>query len=155
MRFLFLFGRCRPVVHGLVHPGGVPLAEARRPLGWPGWRVQPLRGHRPPVPSARTLGRPPSIKGIFFNFILFFLSGNELIPEPRDWLLAKLQLRAQLAELGLVVFFIAICSLISLSSGDWKQNSRKSAAGLGDGFVGPAQVCAHVCLRVPPHTVPI
>lgn len=53
----------------------------------------------PPAPW----GSHPQLRGFFFKY--FIRSGNKLGPEPRDWLLAKLQLQAQLAELGLVGFF--------------------------------------------------
>lgn len=38
-----------------------PRAPRRSASGMRGWR-----SHRPPGPSASTLGQPPSIKGIFF-----------------------------------------------------------------------------------------
>lgn len=52
-----------------------------------------------------------ALKLFKFSFILFCLSANKLAPQPCDWLLAKLQLWAQLAEFGLVGFFY--CNLFT------------------------------------------
>lgn len=104
----------------------------------------------PPAPW----GSHPQLRGFFF-FKYFIRSGNKLGPEPRDWLLAKLQLQAQLAELGLVGFFFYLFILLQsvhlfpFPGVIGSKNSCKSAAGLGGGFVGPARVC------VPPHAVPM
>lgn len=120
-----------------MHPAGAPLG-----CGAGGLIVLPAP---PPAPW----GSHPQLRGIFLKFY-FIRSGNKLGPEPRDWLLAELQLRAQLAELGLVGFFfyyfyflLQSVRLFPFPGVIGSKNSRKSAAGLGGGFVGP------------PHAVPM
>lgn len=136
---MFLFDQYFPVVYGLAPPGRLPLSEQRNRLGPRSQRCQPLpsrcvsilqpcrallghvsaRGSRtdgcgsapaalPTHPGTHPGAAPKLFK---FSFILFCLSANKLAPQPCDWLLAKLQLWAQLAEFGLVGFFY--CNLFT------------------------------------------
>lgn len=110
-----------------------------------GWR-----SHRPPGPSASTLGQPPSIKGNFLkNFILFEVeTSSDRSLAIGSWLNCSSGL--SWLNWGLLDFFfyyfyflLQSVHLFPFPGVIGSKNSRKSAAGLGGGFVGP------------PHAVPM